>query len=494
MRAIVVALAVLASALLVLPAGAETAATGTAAATAAGKPDLSVPRDESTTWTVGFTVLASDGLSTENRYLANSLPLLLKDEVSGLLSHTYSPGETESLQRLIIARQIAMNEQALTNARKERDALFFGEAPPAPEAVKGIEQKLKAIVERGDFLRTLDPSLIAVAKEKPVTIKSADESGKLLDTPKVPARQYCEAQSLDLLIGGSLQEVQGYLLCDLWVYSAAGRDIIFTARDAALRADLYSGASELGRGIAEAILGREWTLVRFSPNPPYSSLMVDGALVASGAAPALYLVPGRHEVKIQAPGHAPAERTVTLEPGAATAIDDVLEKTVTGSISVNSVPGGADFYLDSIWIGKTPLLFDRPSGRSRGVLSLDGYYDLPFAILPESGPVLSYALQQDLGSRDAQQKAAREDFYTSFAWFALSLPLPVFAYALAIDFASQQVAFLNASDSARASAAETTSNVFRVGYYGGIAVSASLFVWMVFRIITYVTISSGTAG
>ena len=84
----------------------------------------------------------------------------------------------------------------------------------------------------------------------------------------MPARQYCEAQSLDLLIGGSLQEVQGYLLLDLWAYSAARQQIIFSTRDAARRDDLYAAAPGMGKGITEEILGRPWAMVRFVPQPP----------------------------------------------------------------------------------------------------------------------------------------------------------------------------------------------------------------------------------
>ena len=511
MRRAVVVLALFTAVVSVVPADTTTAATGAAgttpAASATGaastsaaasadptKPDLSVPKDDGTKWVVGFTVLASDGLSMESRYLAYSLPLLLRDEVSGLTSHLYSDKEIDALRRLIVARQIATGEQTVTNVRKDRDALLFGDSPQTSDALKTMDLRLKAAVARGDFLRALDASLISVLKEKPVTMKSADESGKLLDAPKIPARQYCEAQSLDLLIGGSLQEVQGYLLLDLWAYSAARQEIVFSARDAARRDDLYAGAPEMGKGIAETILGRPWAMVRFAPNPPNSSLLVDGALVATGASPALYLVPGPHLIRIQAPGHAPVERSVVLESGAVAPVEDTLEKTVTGSISVGSVPEGADLYLDSIWIGKTPLVMGRPTGRSRGLLSLPGFYDLPFAVLPDSPPAVSFVLQQDLGTRDALQKKAREDFYTSFGWFAISLALPVFSYALAIDFASQRVAFLDNGDAVHAASAESARSVFGDLYYGGIAVSASLFVWMVFRIINYVTVSNGIAG
>ncbi len=78
------------------PAGGVPAAPGTPAAAvpspATNKPDLSLPKDVSTQWQVGITVFSAEGLSPDNAYLAYSLPLLLKNQVSGLAVHTFLAG------------------------------------------------------------------------------------------------------------------------------------------------------------------------------------------------------------------------------------------------------------------------------------------------------------------------------------------------------------------------------------------------------------------
>jgi cytochrome c biogenesis protein CcdA len=128
------------------------------------------------------------------------------------------------------------------------------------------------------------------------------------------------------------------------------------------------------------------------------------------------------------------------------------------------------------------------------VLSSPGFYDLAFPLEPASPAVLSFSLQKDLGNRDVQQKKARDEFYVSLGFFALSLPLPLLSYALAIDFAVKTLDLNGQGMSAAAAQAQTESTVFLGAYYVGVAVSVSLFVWMVTRIVHYVRVADEIAG
>ncbi|MGA2974864.1 MAG: PEGA domain-containing protein [Spirochaetia bacterium] len=492
-------------------AAANTAATGTAAApttTASGTAaaasasaapaapivDTTVPKDAEVQWTVGFSVFSVEGLSAENSYLAYSVPLLLKDEVSVLDTHAISATEMELVRKAIISREVAVSEKAITAIYKERDALLFsdtaGSSASGSTAKAGVEARLAAAITRLSFLQALDPSQVDVAAVKPVSFKEGTGAGKLLDSPLVPADIYCARQGLDLLIGGSVQELQGYILLDIWAFDATRGRIVFSSRNAAQRDELYASLPSLGKEIAETILGHGWSLVTFAPDPPESSLYVDGNLAVSGASPALYLSPGPHEIKVSAPGYSDLVRSLTLGEGEETRIADTLEKQATGSIALFTDPVGADLYLGSIWKGKTPLLLDLPSARSRGVLSLTGFYDQPFSIDPTSPLSLSVPLQQDTGPRDALQKKTRDAFYVSLGWFAFSIPLPLFSYALAMDYSVQWLELLQSGAASSASTAQTLTYTFLGTYYAGIAISVSLFAWMVSRIITYVTASN----
>jgi hypothetical protein len=333
-----------------------------------------------------------------------------------------------------------------------------------------------------------------VAEEKPIVIKEGSGAGKLLQAPLVAAETYCAQQGIDLLIGGTIQEVQGYLLLDVWAFDALSRSKVFSSRNAATRQELSASLKAFGREIAETILGRAWSLVAFTPDPPGTALYVDSVLAASGASPALYLSPGTHVLRLSAAGYRDVSRGILLQPGRESKVDDVLKKIAEGRVAISSDPTGADLYVDSRWTGTTPLEVDLPPIRSRGVLSWPGFYDMTFPLDPSSPPALSFSLQKDRGKRDELQEKARDDFYGSLGLFALSLPVPVFSYALAIDFAVRTLDFTNQGMDASAAKALATSNMFLGTYYAGIALSVSLFVWMVTRIVHYVGVANEIAG
>ncbi len=475
------------------PASGAAAAGGAAGASAPSgstKPDFTLPKDTAAKWQIGIAVFSSDGLSPDNSYLAYSLPLLVRDEVNGFGVHTYQEDEKELVRKALIAREIAVSEKSITNVRKERDDLFFNEVPVGAAARVSVQARLAAAGARRDFLRTLSPERVEVAAEKPIAMKEGTGAGKLLETPAVPVEVYCAQQGLDLLIGGKVQEVQGYLILDVWAYDPLKRAQVFTLRNTAAREEISGTLQGIGRQIARTILGRPWSLVAFSPDPPDAMLYVDGVLVASGASPELFLLPGTHKIKMSAIGYAEVSRSISLPPGEETRIDDALQKVVEGKVAISSDPPGADLYVDSLWKGRTPLLVDRPPLRSRGVLALSGFYDMVFPLEPVSPMVLSFELQKDDGKREVNQKKARDDFYFSLAVFVLSLPVPLFSYALSIDFSLKSLDLSGQGMPAAASQAQATGNIFLGTYYAGIAVSLGLFTWMVTRIIHYVNLTN----
>jgi hypothetical protein len=457
-------------------------------------PDLSIPKDTSDTWQIGISVFSSSGLSPDNAYLAYSLPLLLKDEVSGLGMHTYQPEESDRARQAIISREILAAEKSVTAAWKERDALLFNEIPEGAPARSAAESRLRAARARLDFVRSLPSSRVDLAGQKKVTLKEGTGAGKLLETPAVPPGVYCAQQGIDLLVGGSIQEVQGYLILDIWAFDPLKGANVFTSRNAATREELHASLTGFGREIAGAILGRPWALVAFAPDPPDTALYVDGDLAASGASPALYLYPGPHALRLSAAGYNDVTQYVSLAPGESARIENSLRKIVEGQVSVSTDPPGADLYVDSRWKGRTPLMVDRPALRSRGVLSSTGFYDLSFPLGPASPMDLSFSLQKDVGKRDILQKKAREDFYVSLGFFAFSIPLPLISYGLSIDYAVRTLDYIGQGMPAAAAQSQTASTVLLGTYYAGIAVSVSLFVWMVTRIVRYVKVADETAG
>jgi hypothetical protein len=484
--------------LILAPGWAEQAAAPPpGAAGAAPAMDLSPPRDGRKQWTVGICAFDVEGLSLENAYLAYSLPLLLKNAVGVLDAHALADAERERAARAAIAREEAAADRAATAARRDLDGLLFKDAVAGKadaSARDSAAERLAKAVDRRRFLETLDPARVEVPRSLPVVFKQGTEDGKLLDPPRVPRDAYCAREGIDLLVGGSLQEVQGYLLLDIWAFDATRGGTVYSTRNAAQREDLYAFIADLGREMTGTILGRPWSAVSFAPTPPQSALYVDGTLSASGASSAVYLDPGAHTVRISAPGYRDRERGISLAAGERTVIDDSLEQLAPGEIALASDPSGASVYLGSVWMGVTPLVLAAPPAEGRIELALKGYYGQPLSVSAASPSSLTVTLEAESGPRDARQKKSRDAFYRSLTLFALSVPVPLASYALAQDWQLRYVDLAAAGSWGQAETAQTVSYVTLGTYYAGIAVSVGLFSWMVSRIIDYVKAANAVGG
>ena len=314
-----------------------------------------MPKDTDAVWQIGFSIFSTENLSPENAYLSYSLPLLLKDAASGLSEHTLSDQERNLVARAAITRELATADAAISTASKDRGSLAWSDTTPTDASLAAADARVATAQARRDFLAALDPALVQVAATKSIRIKEGTGAGMLLDLPAVPPDVYCARQGIEMLIGGSLREVQGYLLLDVWAYDALRGQMVYSSRNAAQRDELYASVGSMGRELVSLVLGRAWSRVIFSPDPKGAALYVDGSLIVTGASPALYLLPGFHEVTISASGYGEITRTVTLDDGGETTIDDVLQKSAGGTITISTDPEGADLYVDSVWEGTTPF-------------------------------------------------------------------------------------------------------------------------------------------
>ena len=150
----------------------------------------------------------------------------------------------------------------------------------------------------------MDISRVKVADQKPLLVKEGSGAGKLFDAPQVPAAVFCARQGLDLLIGGTIREVEGYILLDAWAYDALRAEMVFTSRDANLREEIYASLPGFGRQLSGLFLGRPWASIAFAPDPPDSSLFIDDKLVATGKTPSC--------ISLRGPGQSGSPRPATV--------------------------------------------------------------------------------------------------------------------------------------------------------------------------------------
>ena len=389
------------------------------------------------------------------------------------------------------ARRLPRGAQ-LDVLRGARDAAALGEAPAAASGDPG--SALADAVDRLAWLDALDPSAVEVPEAKPIAFKDGREPGLLLAVPFGSRAEAASREDVDLLVGGSVREASGYFLVELWAWDAARGAEVFAWRDAATRGELYERVADAGRGLAGVLLGRPWASLEVAADPPGASVLVDGNPPGTGRSRFDDLAPGRHEIRVSAPGYREETRTVDLEPGSATSVGIALASMDLGTIDVTSEPPGADAWLDAVWQGRTPLDIPRPGERVRLVVSLPDGPEAALTVGPSSPARISFSLSADVLHSEAEQKAARDRFYGSFGWFMLSLPVPFYSYSWAVDWTAEAYRLEGGGNAAGAARAAGFGLGFYYAYLGGLGVSAALAGWTIYNLVRYVRAADRTPG
>lgn len=93
-------------------------------------------------------------------------------------------------------------------------------------------------------------------------------------------------------------------------------------------------------------------ILLLSSRPPGATVEVDGKM--EGSTPlTLSLPPGKHVAVLQKSGRVPSVDTLLVKPGSRVSVSDSLFPASVASIT--SVPEGASVFIDSAFVGRTPL-------------------------------------------------------------------------------------------------------------------------------------------
>ena len=393
----------------------------------------SPPADTRGDWRVGITALRAVHLSAQNAYLVSAIPRLLLERLAPIRRHRLSADERLGRARLVLTDAIRVASERLADLQRRRDRAALARA-----GTDELEQQLAEARARLSALRELPLEELEIAAHKPLVMTEAGSDDPLRPAPRFSPLQAAREADVDLLITGELEEVDGVLFMQIRALDGNLERQVLSFRATVRGERLDDTLAEVERQLAELLVGEPWGTLTVAPTPAQSAVYVDGVFAGLGVIELPYQVLGPHTVRVTAPGHEPLERTVTLAASGST-LAPALEPLAPRPVTVLTEPPGATLYLDSRYLGTTPLQVAASARPARLLVRLEGYRDAALVLRSDSASPLRIGLLRDEYDLAKFQQEQRDRFYVHFGTAVLSLAGPMILFSAAGE-AGQRVA------------------------------------------------------
>ena len=441
------------------------------------------PEDPREEWRLGISAFAGRDLPAEAEYVTQQLPLLIREELSDVRTHSYGKAERDAYRRALKKGALLEAGRALDEAITRRDRTAQTEDADAAAAVREAQEELR-------ILEGIAAASIPVPEEKPLVLLG--DAGGLLPAERSP-RSLVEEEDLDAVIHGVVRDLDGFVEVEVVLYSRYREGELFRESRITRPARVYEATAELRDSLVTAVLGRPWARLTVRSPGENAAIYVDEELAGIGEAQLPRARTGLRTVRVALPGGAEATEVVELEALAAKELEIPVPTPEAGVVTLRSSPSGASIYIGSTWRGTTPLTVERPAQLLPFRMTLEGYNEVSGSLGPESPETIERELIPAVVDQGQLVEERRDTFYRAFAATLLSLPVPIVfnglyqsILALFPGEGGEPIPGVSAEESRRLA---TLGTVYFYTSRGGIFVSAGLAVNAVVQLLRYVEAS-----
>ncbi len=397
-----------------------------------------LPEDQAEEVLVAFAELRGEALPREYQYLRSSIPRVILQRVEVLEEHSLPREEEDALRQRLFEDAVADLGVELDALLAERDAVVFSEDTRDDRRARHaeLEEEIETARERAAALLQANPRLVELIEPKSISFRRAEPT--LLPAGRRLAVLAGE-HSADFVIGGTLEEREGYVFLEVEGYNAITRESVSLGGTAGRVEEIYDLLDPVVDEVATLLLGRPWGRLEVVTGIDDALILVEGKAAGFGRAEIAYLETGNTKVRVLLSGDQIFETEVVVEPFGRVMVAPELAVPEAEQIALVSEPAGADVYVDSIWTGRTPLLLDRPLTPTTAILSKDDYLRGRVLLSPTSPNVIEKPLIEDIVDWEEAIQMRRDRFYRSLGWFVVSLPLPILLNGMYSNIASLYV-------------------------------------------------------
>lgn len=429
-------------------------------------------------WNVGVALFDSEEDDPSLLSISSVLSRLVRDEISQAETHILSAEEKIYIAENFIEEKVQKHIQALEGLHKSWDNLLF-DVNYSPDSAASVRKNIKKENEALAITRNLTVAQITVPDSVKIVFPEVENGSAVWLINGIYPEIFRENNNLDILIVGSIVRIKEYFGIASYAWTPVGQRVLWEG--AADNSELAGISRLIASEALTLVLGRSWTSLKVTVEPPSSVISVDGRLVGVGYWENRTLLPGEAIIEVSAHGYKPAIRVENLEAGTYNSVVISLEATEIPEILVNSEPPGAVVRQGSLWVGTTPLSVPSPDRILPLTLEKEGFRQRTVPLAPDTER-LTIPLQPASGDPGEKMKEARRKFDNSAAWFSISLAPTLILLGISQNYRNMYNNSTNASDAQTADTAYAVSNG---AVWGSAAINVGLFVFTLVRLAKY---------
>ncbi len=423
-------------------------------------------------FTIGFEPLVMYGIDDNYLHMANSIPEMLYHGLQNAAEHIYSESEINILKNNYIESIRKEHLLKLSELIEEYNKYWFSRNYNKDDYIS-LAEKVK---QEQQQLDNLEYGNIPVQKSSvPIHFCIDKTTLNIFKTEK--------SELSDLIIKGSMEKL------DEWIYL----QILIKNNILGTETTIYESVSspdtipeiipEIINKLKTAVIGRPWASLTFELVPKDSniSVMMDNEQIPYRSLQFLY--PGVYHIEIKNLGYISRIFKIELKQFETRILPVSLEEEKNITISVQSFPSGADLYFGASWVGKTPVLIENPIAPALLILKLEGYNDRKI-VYKDNKRDIQIFMRPDIINVEKNISSKRDEFYKSFGYFMLSIPISMVSYGISSDYAYAYDREVNKSP--ETDRLMRLSNSWYNVYIVGMFLNFTLFVNTIFDLVDYI--------
>ncbi len=446
-----------------------------------------------------------DAMSSAVRKTALFLNSLLDDAVKSVPTHKMNPEEHVKAKERLRVKALASLQKQLSEAITKHESAVLSDNNKSAWATRAKEKKtldeLKKKIKKIEALKVADIPL-----ESTLPVKFIEQSTYMWAKRTQDLQAIADELSADALLYFTLNELEdGYIIITLYDYNAIAEEkqqvmqtIMHEEKVALIQDGLQKainthilGAPAAALRIEVAIDSEESTWRSRVEDAP---ILVDGNVVGFGSVDLRVIEVGSHAVMVSFQGQ---QRTLLVELKEG---DEALRRVLFNADAENTVtllsePAGARVYVNSQWMGNTPMVLSRPVGdlADQVELRLAEHEDTRLTINSVAPATMSATLKPiyAVPLKD-RLKQRRNRFYTAFAVFGASLIPPIVLNSL---YTGENAALLAANKNKQVSRqslieSDERRQAYYYSYIGTAVLSAGMSIYAFVELIFYLRTAS----